>query len=168
MSSITTSPSASAGTGAAAQVRQYSWTRAAVPDASTWSAVDQQVGEAVEVPAGRADEVLVGRRSAQEQVEIVLPRVADAAVDLDAVLEDAARGFAGRGLGDVAGPPAVRVVGVDAHRRVVHRRSRPLERERHLRELVLDRLEAADRHVELLAFLRVRERHREDLASRAH
>ena len=50
------------------------------------------------------------------------------------------------------------------HRRVVHRGGRPLERERHVGELVLDRLERADRHVELLALLRVRERHVEDPA----
>ena len=57
---------------------------------------------------------------------------------------------------------AVGVVGVDGHRRVLHRGRRPLERERHVGELVLDRLERADRHVELLALLRVRERHVED------
>ena len=48
--------------------------------------------------------------------------------------------------------------------RVLHRRGRALERERHVGELVLDRLERADRPVELLALLRVRERHVEDAA----
>ena len=37
----------------------------------------------------------------------------------------------------------------------MHRGRRALERERHVGELVLDRLERADRHVELLALLRV-------------
>ena len=56
----------------------------------------------------------------------MLPRVADAAVDLDAVLQDPAGRFAGGGLGDVARPGAIGVVAVDGHRRVVHRRGRPL------------------------------------------
>jgi len=46
----------------------------------------------------------------------------------------------------------------------VHRGGRPFEREGHVGELVLDRLERTDRHVELLAFLRVREGHLEDAA----
>ena len=65
------------------------------------------------------------------------------------------------------GPGAVFVGGVDRHRGVVHRGGRAFERERHVGELVLDRLERADRHVELLAFLRVLERHLEDVASHA-
>ena len=61
-------------------------------------------------------------------------------------------------------PWRVGVFGVDAHRGVVHGRGRALEREGHLCELVLDRLEAADRHPELVTFLGVFERHREDPA----
>ena len=56
------------------------------------------------MPAGRAEQVLVGGRAAQVEVEVVLPRVADAAVDLGAVLQDPAGRFARRGLGDVARP----------------------------------------------------------------
>ena len=56
------------------------------------------------VPAGGAEQVLVGGGAPEEQVQVVLPRVADAAVDLDAVLEDAACRLARGGLGDVARP----------------------------------------------------------------
>ena len=52
--------------------------------------LEERVGDAVVVPAGGAEQVLVGGGAAQVQVQVVLPRVADAAVDLDAVLEDAA------------------------------------------------------------------------------
>ena len=45
-------------------------------------------------------------------MQVVLPRVADAAVDLRAVLQDPARGFAGRGLGRVARERAVAGGGV--------------------------------------------------------
>ena len=75
------------------------------------------------------------------------------------------RGLAGGGLGRRGTRRvAVGVAGVDGHRRVLHGRGRAFERERHVGELVLDRLERADRHVELLAFLRVGERHVEDAA----
>ena len=89
----------------------------------------EAAGEAVEVPAGRSEQVLVGRGAPEEEVEVVLPRIADAPVDLDSVPEDPAGGFAGRGLGDVAGLGSVGVVGVDAHGRVVNRGGRPLQRE---------------------------------------
>ena len=62
-------------------------------------------------------------------MQVVFPRVADAAVDLDAVLEDAAGGNAGGRFGDVARTGAGRVIFVDAHRRVVHRGGRAFEGE---------------------------------------
>src|SRR5207253_11402045 len=46
----------------------------------------QQVAEAVVVPGGSAEEVLVAVGAADVEVKVVFPREADAAVDLDAVL----------------------------------------------------------------------------------
>ena len=60
---------------------------------------DQQVGDAIEVPAGGPEQVLVGGGPPQVEVQVVLPRVADAAVDLGAVLEDPPGRLAGGGLG---------------------------------------------------------------------
>ena len=57
---------------------------------------------------------------------------------------------------------AARVVLGDRERGEVAGRPGPLERDQHVGELVLDRLERADRHAELLALLRVLERDVED------
>ena len=73
-------------------------------------------------------------------------------------------GGAGRGLGHVHRSVAVGIVGVERHRRVLRGASRALDRERHVGELVLDRLERADRDVELVTLLHVRERHVEEPA----
>ena len=64
------------------------------------------------------------RRPPDEQVQVVLPRVADAAVDLDAVLQAAPGRVARRGLGHVTRTRSVVVGRVDGHRRVLHRRGR--------------------------------------------
>ena len=91
-------------------------------------------------------------------MQVVLPRVPDAAVDLDALLRGTGRRRAGGRLRDVNCAMTVGIGGVDAHRRVVHRGSRALEVERDVGELVLDRLERSDRYVELHALLGVRDR----------
>ena len=62
---------------------------------------------------------------------------------------------------------ALGVVGVERHRRVLRRGDRPLDGQRAVGELVLDRLERPDRHVELDALLGVRQRHVEHSACRA-
>src|SRR4029077_14229338 len=48
--------------------------------------LEQKLGQAVAGPVGRAEEVLRAVGRANVEVEVVLPRVADAPVDLDAVL----------------------------------------------------------------------------------
>src|SRR5690242_11183158 len=89
---------------------------------------EQQVGDAVEVPARGAERVLVGGGTTQVEVQVVLPRVADAAVDLRAILEDAPRRFAGRGLRRMARERAVPGGAVARHRAVLHGRGRALQR----------------------------------------
>src|SRR5262245_61001634 len=116
---------------------------------------EDQVGDAVVVPGGGAEEVLGGVRAPDVQVQVVLPRVPDSAVDLHAVLRTVRRSPSRCGLGDVGSAVLLRIVGVDAHRRVVHGAPGTLEVERAVGELVLDGLEASDRHVELHALLGV-------------
>ena len=81
----------------------------------------------------------------------MLPRVADAAEDLDALLGDEALAVAGRGLGHRRGERPTVVVLRDGRRGEVAGRPGPLEGDEHVGELVLDRLERPDRHAELLA-----------------
>ena len=54
---------------------------------------DEEVGETVEVPTRCTEQVLVGSGAPQVEMQIVFPRVADATVYLDAVLQDPPRGF---------------------------------------------------------------------------
>src|SRR5918995_4816338 len=68
---------------------------------------EQQIGEAVVVPVAGAEPCLGSVRVADEQVQVVLPRVADAAVDLDAVLGRTRGGGAGRRLRHVCRPVPV-------------------------------------------------------------
>src|SRR3954468_17233159 len=60
---------------------------------STIGSAEEDVGKAVVVPGGRAEKMLGRVRAADEQVQVVLPRVADAAVELDAVLRAPRRGL---------------------------------------------------------------------------
>ncbi len=92
----------------------------------------------------------------------MFPRVADAAVDLDALLGEQPLAVTGRGLGDRCCGRAPRIVLGDREGREVAGRARPLQRDHHVGELVLDRLERSDRHAELLALLHVLERDVED------
>ena len=69
---------------------------------------------------------------------------------------------AGGGLGHRGGQRSALVVLGDRERGEVGGGAGPLERDQHVGELVLDRLERADGHAELLALLGVVERHVED------
>jgi len=62
-----------------------------------------ELGQTVVVPVGGTEPRLRRERAPQEEVEIVLPRVADATVDLRRVLPDPARCFTGCRLGHVRG-----------------------------------------------------------------
>ena len=102
------------------------------------------------------------------QVRVVLPREADATVDLDVL---------GRGVEVRVGAVRLRqrgdhrqlvVVLGRGPRRVVRGRLRRLDLEQHVGALVLDRLERADRPAELHADLRVLDRHLEHDLRAAH
>ena len=100
-------------------------------------------------------------RPLHPHVQVVLDRVGDGAVALQGLARDE-RGRVGcRGLGhrDIA----ARGVESVAHRvrRVVHHRLGELDGKQGVGQMVLDRLEAADRHTELLALLHVVDGHRE-------
>ena len=110
----------------------------------------------------RAEERLARLDAAHEELHVVLPRVADAAVDLDALLGEQALAVAGGGLGHRRRARAAGIVLGDRERREVAERPGALERDHHVGELVLDRLERPDRHAELLALLGVLERGVED------
>ena len=126
---------------------------------------EQQIGEAVVVPRRRAEPVLGAVGAAQEEVQVVLPRVADAAVDLDARpwrpasprCPAAALATCTARWRSASSASSV----IAAYCAAAVARSTASE---HVGELVLDRLERADRHVELDALLRVRERHVEQAA----
>src|ERR1044072_248654 len=113
------------------------------------------------VAVGDAVAVRVGVRLAalEEEVQVVLPGEADAAVDLQCRTRDSATGIARvrlrardrqwRGLRLVVERPC----------RPVDGRSRALDLEHHLRAGVRDGLVGPDPAVELLALLRVLDRH---------
>src|SRR5438132_1086455 len=94
-------------------------------------------------------------RTAEVQVRVVLPREADAAVDLDVlggaveVRVRAVRLGERRGQRQLLGVLGRRPAGV------VRGRTRHLDLHEHVRALVLDRLERTDRTSELVALLRV-------------
>ena len=73
----------------------------------------------------RAEQRLARLDAAHVEVHVVLPRVADAAVDLDALLGEQALAVAGRGLGDRRRARAARVVLGDRERGEVAESSGP-------------------------------------------
>ncbi len=87
---------------------------------------------------------------------VVLPGEPDAAVDLDALRGAAEEGLRAVRLRDGRRRRELRVVARVGHAGgVVRGRSRRLDRHEHVRKLVLDRLEGADRAAELHAGLGV-------------
>ena len=98
-------------------------------------------------------------RPLEEEVDVVLPREPDAAEGLDRVVGDRVRGVGRARLGHVRGQGQRLRVRVGAPRRVVRQRAGLLDVPEHLGESVRDRLIGADRAPELLALLRVFDRH---------
>ena len=84
-------------------------------------------------------------RPADEEMEVVIPRVADAAVGLDALPRAVNRGAAGSGLRHVDRTSLVGVVGVDRHCRVRDSRVGSLDGHGHVGEFVLEGLYVNDR-----------------------
>ena len=78
------------------------------------------------------------------EVQVVLPGEADAAVHLDRLAADLARGIADVGLGDGGGDGRVLRARVERPRRVVDGGVRVLDLQQHLGALVADGLEGAD------------------------
>ena len=100
-------------------------------------------------------------RSLHPHVQVVLHGVGDGAVALQGVANDERGGVGCRRFGH--GDVATRGVEIVRHRvrGVVHNRLGELDGQQRVGEMVLDRLEAPDRHTELLALLHVLGGHRE-------
>src|SRR5688500_5341225 len=118
-----------------------------------------ELGDPLAVRAALAVRVGVRLAALEEEVQVVLPREADAAVDLERGPRDTTPGVARIRL------PArgrqrrrLRLV-VERPRRPVDRRAGALDLEQHLRARVRDRLVRPDRAAELLALLGVGYRH---------
>src|SRR5438445_2727806 len=94
-------------------------------------------------------------------MEIVLPGEADPAVHLDGAARRAGIRVAETRLGDARGAGMLARAMVERVRRVPHERARGLDLRHHLRRHVLERLERAELPAELLACLRILDRHRE-------
>ncbi len=102
----------------------------------------------------RVDQVAHGRGPLQEEVGVVLPRVADPAEHLHAVLGAPERRLGGQRRGHVGGQrparrDALRRRLVEGARRVPHAGPGHLEGDEHVGAPVLDRLELPDRTTEL-------------------
>ena len=115
---------------------------------------------------GGAEEQVAGLGPLEHEVEVVLPREADAAVELEAVPHEQALALAGRGLGHRRRDRPARVVLGDGQRGEVGEGRGPLDREVAVGQAVLERLERTDRPAELLPVLGVLEGRLEDRAAR--
>src|SRR4051812_47999762 len=107
------------------------------------------------MPSRRTKKRAVGHRPLGPHLQVVLPGVADATVNLDRILDHAPFAVTGSDLRHRSREPSAFVVLGDGQRGEVHRCTCALYREVVIRQLVLDRLEAADGYAELLALLRV-------------
>src|SRR3954453_14963576 len=121
-------------------------------------------GSEAVAPADHVEHDLVRTRADSVQGEIaprafdsVLLHVAGAAVYLDALVGDVDRDACGGQLRHRDLPPRILPVAEPPGRRIDHL-ARALDLRRHLRELVADDLELADRAAERLALLRVLQR----------
>ena len=101
----------------------------------------------------------VGAAALEEEVEVVLPGEADAAVDLDRRVGDAPAGVGGVGLRHRGGQRQRLGLGVGGPGGAVDGGARVLGLQQHLRAAVGDRLVGADRAAELLAVFGVGDRH---------
>ena len=120
---------------------------------------EDSVGDPLAVPLGVAEHRGVGLAALEEEVEVVLPGEADAAVDLDRGVGDAPAGVGGVGLGHRGGQRQRLRLGVGRPGGAVDGRARVLGLQQHLRAAVRDRLVGADRPAELLAVFGVLDRH---------
>ena len=119
------------------------------------------VAESLPVVRRVAERQLVELGPLQEQVEVVLPREADAAVHLQRRRHHPLRRVGAPDLRGRRGDRRVGVVGADAPCRPVDARAHPLDVDEHVGAAVLHGLEAPDRAAELDPLLRVLDRHLE-------
>src|SRR5262245_4403878 len=122
---------------------------------------------ALAVHRGGTEEGAVEHAALEPDLHVALPGEADAAVRLDDVARDLHRALAEVRLRERG--RARRLLGEMVERvgRVPDQGARGLELERHARELVLQRLEVADRDAERLARLRILDRHLDEARARA-
>src|SRR5213083_685730 len=107
------------------------------------------------MPVGVAVHGFQCLRALHVEMEIVLPREADPAVDLDRLATHVARRLAHVGLRHRRGQRRVLGLRVEGPRRVIHGGVGILDAQEHLGALVADGLERSDGLAELLADLRV-------------
>ena len=88
---------------------------------------------------------------AKEQVEFVLPRIADPTEKLKAILNTALLTLARPGLGHRGGDGPSLIVRVKHQSGEVDQRPGPFNQAIHVNQLVLDRLERTNRYTELLS-----------------
>src|SRR5262249_47443490 len=127
----------------------------------------QEVGDALAVRATRAEQRLERLRALDEELHVALPREAHAAVDLDAVAADDALAIARRRLRHRRPERPPPILLADRPRGEVPRSARLLDLHEHVGALVLDRLERADRLIELAPVLRVLDRDLEQALARS-
>ena len=107
---------------------------------------------------GVAERELVELRALHEEVQVVLPREADAAVHLQRRAHHALRRVGAPRLRGRRRDVRLGVAGADAPRRPVDRRAHALDVDQHVGAAVLHRLERPDRPAELHAVLGVLDR----------
>ena len=120
---------------------------------------EDRVGDPFAVPLGVAEDRRVGAAALEEEVEVVLPGEADAAVDLDRGVGNAPAGVGGVGLRHRGGQRQRLGLGVGGPGGAVDGGAGVLGLQQHLRAAVGDRLVGADRAAELLAVFGVLDRH---------
>src|SRR4051812_11564543 len=115
-----------------------------------------RAGEYSQMMIGVAERLVDHGGALEVVADLVLHGHADAAVQLDRAFADDLRGASDLNLGSGNGLPPFDGVRFLAHHGGEHRhRARLLQRDQHVARAVLQYLEIADRHAELLALLEV-------------
>src|SRR5262245_50445586 len=126
-----------------------------------------EAGGALAVGGGGTEEGAAEQAALEPELDVALPGEADPAVTLDGVARHLHRALADVRLGERGGARGLLGEVVEGVRGVPDQRARRLDLERHVRELVLERLEVSDRDPELLARLRLLHRRRAEPRPRA-
>src|SRR3989440_7154264 len=116
-----------------------------VARSATATSAGHAADDELAVVLGVAVQRLERLRALEVEVQVVLPREADAAMHLDGVAADPASGVVDVRLGHRGGQRTILGAAGERPRRVVGRRVRVLDVQQHFRAPVTDRLEGADR-----------------------